>query len=287
MQVLPGKLYIVATPLGHLDDMSGRAIKTLQSVNFIAAEDTRHSAKLLAHYQISTSMIPLHDHNEQERHEKLIELIQAGHSVALISDAGTPLISDPGYRLVHAARKLAIDVIPIPGPCAAIAALSVSGLPTDRFIFEGFLPAKSSARLAQLTALQRETRTMIFYESPHRILACLGDMQTAFGKDREVVVARELTKFFETIYSDSIEKVLQKLSQNSSEQQGEFVILVKGAEVETRVMDEETTRVLNCLLAELPVKQAVKLASEISGKSKNLLYDLALTLQKGNGSITS
>ena len=287
MSTLRGKLYIVATPLGHLDDMSFRAIKTLQSVDFIAAEDTRHSAKLLTHYQISTPMISLHDYNEQERHEKIITLIQSGHSVALISDAGTPLISDPGYRLVHAAKKLAIDAIPIPGPCAAIAALSVSGLPTDRFIFEGFLPAKSSARLAQLTALQRETRTMIFYESPHRILACLGDMQTAFGKDREVVVARELTKFFETIYSDSIEKVLQKLSQNPSEQQGEFVILVKGAEVETRVMDEETTRVLNCLLAELPVKQAVKLASEISGKSKNLLYDLALTLQKGNGSITS
>lgn len=280
MSTLRGKLYIVATPLGHLDDISFRAIKTLQSVDFIAAEDTRHSAKLLAHYQISTPMISLHDYNEQERHEKIIVLIQSGHSVALISDAGTPLISDPGYRLVHAARRLAIDVIPIPGPCAAIAALSVSGLPTDRFIFEGFLPAKSSARLAQLIALQRETRTMIFYESPHRILACLDDMQTAFGQDREVVVARELTKFFETIYSDSVENILKKLRQNPSEQQGEFVVLVKGAVIEARVMDEETTRVLNCLLAELPIKQAVKLTAEISKKSKNLLYDLALILQK-------
>ncbi|OGT05666.1 MAG: 16S rRNA (cytidine(1402)-2'-O)-methyltransferase [Gammaproteobacteria bacterium GWF2_41_13] len=280
MSTLRGKLYIVATPLGHLDDMSFRAIKTLQSVDFIAAEDTRHSAKLLTHYQISTPMISLHDYNEQERHEKIITLIQSGHSVALISDAGTPLISDPGYRLVHAAKKLAIDAIPIPGPCAAIAALSVSGLPTDCFIFEGFLSAKSSARLAQLNVLKHETRTMIFYESPHRILACLDDMQTIFGQDREVVVARELTKFFETIYSDSVENILKKLRQNPSEQQGEFVVLVKGAVIEARVMDEETTRVLNCLLAELPIKQAVKLTAEISKKSKNLLYDLALILQK-------
>jgi len=203
-QHAPGKLWIVATPIGNLDDLSARAQAILRQADLIAAEDTRHSAALLQHYAIATRRVALHEHNEREASADLVQRMRDGAQIALISDAGTPLVSDPGFRLVRAAREAGIVVSPVPGACAAIAALSAAGLPSDRFVFEGFLPAKSAGRRARLQALRGETRTLIFYESSHRIVEALDDLAGVFGADRHAVVARELTKLFETVLDDSL-----------------------------------------------------------------------------------
>lgn len=276
-----GTLYIVATPIGNLEDMTPRAIKTLQQIDLIAAEDKRHSGKLLKQFNITTPMIALHEHNEQQQYETIINHLKHGKSIALISDAGTPLISDPGYRLVHEAKKLAITVIPIPGACAAITALSASGLPTDKFIFEGFLPVKQTARLQQLELLQQQECTIIFYEAPHRILQTLQDMLKVFGAERNIVIARELTKLFETIRAGTIIEITNWLANNSEQQQGEFVILLQGADKkQDEAMQPQDLQILKTLLAELPVKQATHLAAKITGKKKNEFYQMALAINK-------
>jgi 16S rRNA (cytidine1402-2'-O)-methyltransferase len=272
-------LYVVATPIGNLGDITQRAISILREVDFIAAEDTRHSKRLLEHLGIRTPMKAFHNFNEAQRAAELLRLLQNGKSIALICDAGTPLISDPGYRLVSLVREHGITVHPIPGACALITALSASGLPSDHFVFEGFLPAKSSARCAQLKLLADEMRTLLFYESPHRILSSLTDMIKIFGEDRIAVIARELTKTFETIKQACLKELLDWMTNDPNQQKGEFVILIKGAE---KIQDEETNheplRVLKILLAELPIKQASQLAAKITGAKKNWLYENALKL---------
>lgn len=272
-----GTLYIVATPLGNLDDMSFRAVSLLQQVDLIAAEDTRHSFSLLQHFSIHKPLISLHEHNERERMAILLERLQQGESIALISDAGTPLISDPGYLLVHEAKKIGIRVVPIPGPCAAIAALSVSGLATERFLFEGFLPAKPKARMDRLSILLHEERTMIFYEAPHRILGLIKDLVKVFGVERKAVIARELTKIYETVQLGTLQELLDWVEQDKNQQRGEIVLILEGAK--PQLVDHggaSVERVLTVLLEELPLKQAVELASKISGERKNDLYQRAL-----------
>jgi 16S rRNA (cytidine1402-2'-O)-methyltransferase len=278
-----GVLYIVPTPIGNLGDMVPRAIEVLQTVDVIAAEDTRHSGKLLQFFQVNTPVIAYHDHSGDQRERELLRRLSAGESVALISDAGTPLISDPGYRLVALVREAGLRVVPIPGACAAIAALSASGLPSDRFSFEGFLPAKSSARKSVLQALLQDPRTLIFYESPHRIVASLTDMAEVFGAEREMVLAREISKTFETFLSGAIPSVLQQVVADENQQRGEFVLLVRGYQVPERAEgpDPEACRVMRILLDEsLPLKQAASLAAQITGEKKNRLYDWALMESK-------
>ena len=225
-----GILYVVATPIGNLGDITYRGIEVLSQVDYIVVEDSRHSAKLLQHYNIRAPTHILHDHNERENSTLLVQKLRQGCHLALISDAGTPLISDPGYWLVNLAIQQGITVVPIPGPCAAIGALSVSGLPTDRFRFEGFLPVKQQARRQKLQALQKETATLVFYEAPHRILDALADMSNILGSKREAVIARELTKTFETLLRSSLGELLDQLTQDENQQKGEFVVLVHGAE---------------------------------------------------------
>lgn len=278
----PGTLYVVATPIGNLDDISARMLKTLQNVALIAAEDTRHSARLMQHFGINTPLIACHDHNERDQGLRLVERLLAGESIALISDAGTPLISDPGFHLVRAARAAGVPVVPVPGPCALVAALSAAGLPSDRFVFEGFLPARSSGRRQQLEALCEEPRTLIFYEAPHRLLESLRDMQTVFGDERVVVLARELTKTFETIKGAPLVELCAWVEADSNQQRGECVLLVEGwrAPEGEESLSAEVLRILQLLLAELPLKRAAALAAEITGVRKNLLYQEALRLQK-------
>ncbi|MBC6907322.1 16S rRNA (cytidine(1402)-2'-O)-methyltransferase [Saccharophagus sp. K07] len=275
-----GVLYIVPTPIGNLADMVPRAIEVLQTVDLIAAEDTRHSGKLMQHFQISTPMISYHDFSSEQKAQDLLDRLKAGKNIALISDAGTPLISDPGYRLVSAAREEGINVIPIPGACAAIAALSASGLPSDRFAFEGFPPAKNSARRAFYQALVQDSRTLIFYESPHRIQASLADLLEVFGPERRMVMAREISKTFETFLSGTISSVLAIVEQDPDQQKGEIVLLVAGYQPpeQQEELSPEACRVMSLLLDEkLPVKQAASLAAAITGEKKNRLYDWALT----------
>lgn len=275
-----GTLYLIATPIGNLEDMTFRAINTLKKVDVVAAEDTRHSKKLLQHFNISTPMISLHAFNEAGRVKQLIAQLEEGQSIGIISDAGTPLISDPGYPLVHAAHAANIAVVPIPGACAAITALCASGLPTDRFIFEGFLPAKKTARLHRLEELLIEQRTLVFYESPHRIIDMLTDLLSVFGPDRLATIARELTKQFETIRQNNISTLLEWTKENSEQQLGEFVVIVAGTEIETTKSDQEVEKILLILLSELHTKQAASLCSKITGKKKNELYELALKLSE-------
>ncbi|MDO9177361.1 MAG: 16S rRNA (cytidine(1402)-2'-O)-methyltransferase [Agitococcus sp.] len=278
---MTGVLYVVATPIGNLDDISRRAIQVLAQVGRIAAEDTRHSARLLQHLDINTPLVAVHDHNEAGRVQGLISQILAGENMALISDAGTPLISDPGYRLVAAAHEANIQVIPIPGACAAIAALSAAGLPSDRFTFEGFLSAKTTARQVQLQALANETRTLIFYEAPHRILECVQDMCSIFGGERRVVLAREITKTFETIKQQTLAELCLWVEQDSNQQRGEIVLVVEGAPINSgQAAEAEVDALLLKLLKYLPVKQSAQLAAELTGHKKNALYDRALVLQK-------
>jgi 16S rRNA (cytidine1402-2'-O)-methyltransferase len=271
-------LYIVATPIGNLKDISLRAIETLRGVNYIAAEDTRHSAKLLTHFAINTPIVSLHEHNESERSNLLLKRLLEKQTIALISDAGTPLISDPGYRLVEKTRQHNIPVIPIPGPCALITALCASGLNCERFIFEGFLSKKKNHRQEKLKALQYETRTLILYEAAHRILDLIEDMLLILGSERHVVLARELTKTFETIHEGKLAQIKDWLIRDNNQQRGEFVVLIKGAAHTFTPTDIETRRILTLLLKELPIKHASLLAAKITHEKKNKLYTQALEL---------
>ncbi|MFO1391292.1 MAG: 16S rRNA (cytidine(1402)-2'-O)-methyltransferase [Agitococcus sp.] len=277
---MTGILYVVATPIGNLDDISTRAIGILSQVARIAAEDTRHSARLLQHLGINTPLVAVHDHNEAGQVQRLIAQLVTGEDLALISDAGTPLISDPGYRLVAAAHEANIKVVPVVGACAAIAALSAAGLPSDRFSFEGFLAAKASQRQTQLKSLANETRTLIFYEAPHRILECVQDMAAIFGADRRVVLARELTKTFETIKQMTLAELCDFVERDTNQQRGEIVLVVDGAPEDASLMaQKELDALLLKLLKYLPVKATAQLAAELTGHKKNTLYDRALSLQ--------
>ena len=281
---LKGTLYVVATPIGNLDDLSPRAARTLASVDVVAAEDTRHSGRLLSHLGIQKRMVALHDHNEKDRAAGILTELQAGRDVALISDAGTPLISDPGYVLVREARAAGHRVSPIPGPCALVTALSVAGLPTDRFLYVGFLPAKRSGRRASLEVLSSEVATLVFYESPHRIMESVRDIADVLGSDREIVLGREITKTFETFYSGSVADVLAELERDPHGNRGEFVVMVRGAAAQAgseAAATMDVDRMLRVLLAELPVKKVAKMASELTGLSKNELYQRALALKDG------
>jgi 16S rRNA (cytidine1402-2'-O)-methyltransferase len=273
-------LYIVATPIGNLADMSARAIDVLKNVDVIAAEDTRHSGHLLQHHAITTPTVSLHEHNEQQRSEVLLSRLQAGESVALISDAGTPLISDPGYRLVSLVREHGINVVPIPGCCALVAALSASGLASDRFSFEGFLPSKQGARKQALEKLANETRTMIFYESPRRLHSTLEDMQSIFGADRPACLARELTKLHETIMTKPLAELQAWVASDSNQQRGECVVLIEGNRQQQDASEAEVDRVLSLLLADLPVKRAAAITASLLSVSKNKAYEQALKLQQ-------
>jgi len=277
-----GTLYIVATPIGNLDDLSPRAVKVLSEVAVIAAEDTRHSGRLLQHLGVNKPLLALHDHNERGRVQSVLERLAAGSDVALISDAGTPLISDPGYVLVREARSEGIRVSPIPGPCALVAALSAAGLPTDRFLFVGFLPAKRAGRRSALEELRKDTATLVFYESPHRILDTVADMAEILGSGREIVLGREITKAFETFYSGEAAEVLVELTEDPHGSRGEFVVMVRGAEkAESGLMAGalDVERLLSLLMAEMPLKKAAKIASELTGLGKNELYQRALELK--------
>lgn len=267
-----GKFYVIATPIGNLGDLTYRAVEILSSVAGIAAEDTRHSHRLLQHYQITTPLFSLHDHNETQKTAKILARLQMGEDLALISDAGTPLISDPGFHLVKFLREHDVQVIPIPGPCAAIAALSVAGLPSDKFYFVGFLPTKTLARQQVLQKVIEETATLIFYEAPHRFLESLIDFIKVFGPERSAVLARELTKTFETLKSGTLGELYDFVLADPYQQKGEIVLLVQGFELNAE-LDAQAREVMKILAAELPVKQAAKLAAQITGVKKNQLYE--------------
>ncbi len=269
-------LYLVATPIGNLGDMLPRALSVLQSVDAIAVEDTRHSGKLLQHFNISKPMIPYHDHNERGAADRILQLLQQDKRVALISDAGTPAIADPGYRLVRLAHQHGVRVESIPGPCAAIVALAGSGLPSDRFLFAGFLPAKTQARQTALQALANDSATLIFYEAPHRLASTVADMVQVLGADREVCLARELSKQFETVWLTTLGGLQQGIIEKRVEERGEMVLVVAGNTQALSTSDTEVNRVLDILLAELPVKQSAALAAKITGASKRALYQMAL-----------
>ncbi|MFC5524626.1 16S rRNA (cytidine(1402)-2'-O)-methyltransferase [Rhodanobacter ginsengisoli] len=271
--VQPGCLWVVATPIGHRDDLSARAIESLRQVAVIAAEDTRHSRPLLVHHNIDTPLIALHEHNERDAVDAIVRRLQSGDSVALISDAGTPLISDPGFRLVRAARAAGIRCIPVPGACAAIAGLSVAGLPSDRFVFEGFLPPKAAARRSRLQELCGDARTLIFYESSHRVAESLADMRDIFGPGREAVLARELTKMFETVLGEPLADLAARVAADPDQQRGECVILVAGRGEEIDAKLAEGQRVFAILREELPPAKAAKMAAAITGAQRKALYE--------------
>lgn len=282
MTIAAGTLFVVATPIGNLQDLTPRALQVLRDVSLIAAEDTRHSARLLQYFGIATPMTACHDHNERDKGQRLVERMLAGDDIALISDAGTPLISDPGFHLVRQAREAGIKVSPVPGACALIAALSAAGMPSDRFAFEGFLPAKAHGRQQRLQALLEEPRTWLVYEAPHRLLDCLRDMQQVLGAQRRVLLARELTKTFETLHAAPLDELVAWVAADTDQQRGECVLVVEGApEPEADEVSAQALHVLDLLLAELPVKRAARLAAEITGVRKNLLYQVAL--ERGDG----
>ncbi len=267
-----GTLYVVATPIGNLGDLSPRALDALRAVAAICAEDTRHTRQLLAHYGIEKPLLALHEHNEGEVAQRLVARLLAGESLARVSDAGTPLVSDPGFRLVRAARGAGIKVSPLPGPCAFIAALSVAGLPSDRFAFEGFLPAKAGARRERLARLAGEVRTLAFYESAHRIEDSLADMATAFGVDRPAVLARELTKLFETVLDGTLGELRTRIAADPNQRKGEFVVLVQGVGEDADARIAEGRRLYAKLGEHLPPSTAAKLAAELSGAPRKALY---------------
>lgn len=272
-----GTLYVVATPIGNLDDLTARARQVLGNVDLIAAEDTRHTGKLLQLIGCATPLLALHEHNERQRSEELRQRLAAGANIALVSDAGTPLISDPGFTLVRELTQQGIRVVPIPGACAAIAALSVAGLPTDRFVFEGFLPAKSSKRRERLTALLRESRTLIFYEAPHRCSETLADLLHVFGAARQLAICRELTKLYETCYRGSMAELNERIATDADMSRGELVLVVAGCEPDEATYESpQAEQVLTVLLTELPAAQAAKLAARICGVERSVLYDLAV-----------
>ncbi len=267
-----GALHVVATPIGNLGDLTLRAREVLASVDAICAEDTRHTRQLLGALGIERPLLALHEHNEADVAWKLVERLKAGDSLALVSDAGTPLVSDPGYRLVREVRAAGLRVIPLPGPCAAIAALSVAGLPSDRFCFEGFLPAKGSGRRERLTALAREPRTLVFYESSHRIEECLTDLVAIFGPEREAVLARELTKLFETVLGETLGAIVGKVAADENQRKGEFVLVVRGCEDDGEARLIEGQRIYARLSEHLKPSLAAKLAADLSGAPRKALY---------------
>ena len=274
-----GTLYVVATPIGNLEDFNPRAQKILQDADLILAEDTRHSKILLQQFAINTPVKSFHEHNEEHVVAAILDDLKDGKNIALISDAGTPLINDPGYRLVSAAMSEQLKVVPIPGPSAITCALSVSGQPTDRFVYEGFLPAKKIARRNRLLQLTTEERTMVFYEVPHRISGCLEDMIEIFGTERIATIAKELTKYHETIRKDTLENLLEWLQQDDARTRGEFVLVVQGSGAHA-VTESEQIRILEILLETLPVKQAAAVAAKILNTGRNPLYRMALKLKQ-------
>lgn len=277
---IQGILYVVATPIGNLGDITLRAIETLKMVDAIAAEDTRHTSGLLSHFGISKKLIAVHEHNEHQSAEKLLVQLKNGENIALVTDAGTPAVSDPGAIVVKVVRDAGIKVVPIPGVSAVVAALSASGITQNGFYFHGFLPASGAARRKQLEALNSQTVTLVLYEAPHRIVGCVEDIAKVLGENRQITFARELTKTFETIYTCPASLASAWLQADSNQQRGEFVLLVEAAPVvEAQEISEEAQRVLKCLLAELPLKQAVALATEITQLKKNDLYEFSLKLK--------
>ena len=277
-----GKLYVVATPIGNLADMSFRAVEVLKKVDLIAAEDTRHVKILLQHYGITNKLVSLHQYNEDKASAVLLEKLREGQSIALVSDAGTPLLSDPGMPLVKLVKDAGLDVVPIPGACALIAALSAAGLPVTQFSFEGFLPRTSSARKAFFNERLLSPKTWVFYESCHRILASLQDMAEILPLDREIVIARELTKLHETIVKTSLGEALELVEQNDNMRKGEFVVIVDGAVVDKKeqMITPDQEKLLQVLLRECSIKTAVAMAVEITGVRKKLLYQAALEIDK-------
>ena len=279
-----GNLYVVATPIGNLEDISQRALRVLSEVTVIAAEDTRHTAKLLKHYGIKTSCLALHEHNESKVVPSLVEKLKQGNEIALVSDAGTPLISDPGYLLVRGAVEHGVNVVSVPGPCAFVAALSVAGLAADRFVFEGFLPPKQGQRLKRLAALASESRTLIFYESCHRISVCIQDMLHIFGDNRKAVILRELTKMYEEVIRGELSDLEKIVLSDERFQKGEYVVVVGGAKENVDEAWQKAVGTLSLLLEELSVSQASKLAAQITGFPKKRLYQYALEYVDGNSS---
>ncbi|WP_232020338.1 16S rRNA (cytidine(1402)-2'-O)-methyltransferase [Methylocaldum marinum] len=281
-QTEPGILYLVATPIGNLRDFTFRAVDVLQQVDLIACEDTRHSRPLLDHYGISTSAVPFHEHNEDSASPRLVDRLLRGESIALISDAGTPLISDPGFPLVRSARSAGIRVVPVPGACALVAALSASGLPTDRFAFEGFLPRRPAARKASLENLSNDARTLIFYESSHRVLESVADIAAIFPSERRLVIARELTKLFETIVDTKVGEAISFLESDPNMLKGEFVLVLEGAPEFGRAegLAAEEERILRILLEDCSVKTAVALTVKITGARRETVYRTALRLNQ-------
>ncbi len=277
-----GRLYVVATPIGNLGDLSARAAEVLAQVDLVAAEDTRRTAVLMEHLRLRKAMISLHEHNEEARTPTLVERLLEGELIALVSDAGTPLVSDPGYRLVRAAHEAGVTVSPIPGPSSVMAALSVAGLPTDRFLFQGFLPSKGGQRKAALEGLVREQATLVFLESSHRVVASLQDLAEVFGGDRLILVARELTKLHETLIRGPVQSVLERLKLDSNQRRGEFTLVVEGAAAPdpSGPLHLEAQQVLAVLVEALPLKQAVALAARITGQSRNALYRQALAMKE-------
>ena len=275
-----GTLYVVATPIGNLGDITLRALETLKVVDAIAAEDTRHTSGLLSHFGISKKLIAVHEHNEHQSAEKLLMQLNAGENIALVTDAGTPGISDPGAVVVDFVRKAGFKVVPIPGVSAVIAALSASGIAQNGFLFHGFLPASGASRRKTLEVLKTHTVTLVFYEAPHRIVESITDMANVLGAERRITFAREITKTFETIYSCDLANAAAWLEADTNQQRGEFVLLVEAAAIkEAEEFSEETVRVLKLLLVDLPLKQAVKLTAEITNEKKNDLYEFALSLK--------
>lgn len=278
MTDLTGILYIVATPIGNLQDITQRALDTFVQVDLIAAEDTRHSGLLLSHYGIKKPFFALHDHNEQEKAHILVEKLKQGSNIALISDAGTPLISDPGFHLVRQCREAGIRVVPLPGACAAITALCASGIASDRFCFEGFLPAKSKARKDKLENIAEEDRTLIFYESTHRILDTLEDMQSVLGEERYIVLAREITKTWETITGNTIKNLREWLLGDPNRTKGEMVLIVEGKPKSDNndEISPQAVKALELIAEELPLKKAAAIVAELYGYKKNALYQFGL-----------
>ena len=271
------QLYVVATPIGNLADISQRAHQVFEAVDVIAAEDTRHTRRLLNHLGINKELLALHDHNESKVSGAIVSKLAAGGSVALVSDAGTPLIADPGYHLIQDVVQAGFNVVPVPGACAVITALCASALPTDRFIFDGFLPAKTTARSQYFKDIAEETRTLVVYESPHRIIASLNDLLNELGSDREIVVARELTKTFETFLRGPVASVMDQMQADSNQQKGEFVVMIRGAKDNKHLeVSAEAISLLKVLMTELPLKQAAALTAKATGFKKNKLYQIGL-----------
>ncbi len=277
-----GKLYVVATPIGHREDITLRALRVLREVDVVAAEDTRHTRALLAHHGIQRALVSLHEHNEVRRAPELVRRLRQGTNVALVSDAGTPLISDPGFRLVRVAQEHGVEVVPVPGPSSVVAALCVAGLPTDRFVFEGFLPPRSRRREARLLELATQTRTMVFFESTHRIVASIDAMTRAFGPHREATLATEMTKLFEAVRRDDLEGLGRWLREVPERCKGEFVIVVRGHErVEDESLGDLERRLVETLVEVLPMGQVAELGAKITGRPRNVLYRYALSVESG------